>query len=324
MSITIAKSVNFGAGYTGFTNVGYTLVNFDKSIQEARSIAGIVEVITGTGIFGGNITFPDNWSGFIVWDTGDTPPAVPATASENFDSRLYQISSSAPSVGITNSTSIAKSVNFGGVKTGLSTVGYTLQNSDKSIAQGRTTSGITEISAGTGIYGGDISFSANFSGFILWDTGDSSPYYAIENFDTRSYEASNAPQTSTFTYTYFPGTSIGMVRNLCGDVGPQFALADDEINAFFQLTNTDLFMTAAVACRRIAASQVSISIIRKAGNFSQDMTSIFTNLMDLANAWEEMAENVPCDAQAEVIYTDFNYNQLLTDKVHRGEPFDTF
>lgn len=126
------------------------------------------------------------------------------------------------------------------------------------------------------------------------------------------------------TYTYSPSTNIGMVRNLIGDVGPTFALADEEIAAMFTLTNQDFFMTASVACTRLAASQVSLSIIRKAGNFMQDMTSIATNLMKLADKYEEMASNVPCDAQAEVIATDFNYNQLLTDKVHRGEPFDSY
>jgi hypothetical protein len=115
-----------------------------------------------------------------------------------------------------------------------------------------------------------------------------------------------------------------MVRNLVGDVGPTFALADEEINAMHSLTHQDYFMTASIACTRMAASQVALSIIRKAGNFMQDMTSIATNLMKLADKYQTMSENVPCDAQAEVIATDFNYNQLLTDKVHRGEPFDTF
>lgn len=222
------------------------------------------------------------------------------------------------------SITIAKSVNFGPIKTTLSTVGFTLMNSDKSINQGRTTAGISEISAGTGIYGGNITFPSNFTGYILWDTGDSSPYYAIENFDTRSYQVSNSPQNSQFTYSYFPTTPVGMVRNLIGDVGPVFALSDDEITGLLTMTIGDFFMAASLACLRIAASQISLSIIRKAGNYMQDMTSIATNYMALADKYEEISSNVPADAQAEVIYTDFNYNQLLTDKVHRGEPFDNF
>lgn len=128
----------------------------------------------------------------------------------------------------------------------------------------------------------------------------------------------------SFTYSYFPATSIGMVRNLIGDVGPSYALADEEISSMLSLTNQDIFMTASVACTRLSASQISLSIIRKAGNFMQDMTSLATNYLKLADKYEEMANNIPADAQAEVIATDFNYNQLLTDKVHRGEPFDSY
>lgn len=129
-----------------------------------------------------------------------------------------------------------------------------------------------------------------------------------------------------FTYTYIPGTNVFMVRNLCGDVGVNniWALADEEINAFITATNGDFFQAAGIACRRLAASQIALSIIRKAGNFMQDMTSIATNLMNLAKSYDDLASNIPADAQVEVIYTDFNYNQLLSDKVHRGEPFDTF
>lgn len=123
---------------------------------------------------------------------------------------------------------------------------------------------------------------------------------------------------------YDPNSNIGKVRNLTGDVGPVFALEDTEITGLLNMVNTDFFQAAALACRRLAASQFKLSIIRKAGNYMQDMSSLAKNLMDLAKSYDELARSVPCDAQAEVIATDFNYNQLLTDKVHRGEPFDNF
>lgn len=221
------------------------------------------------------------------------------------------------------SFSLSKSVNFGASQSGLSTIGYTLINPDGSVQQSRTTSGITELSSGTGVYGGVISFPDSWSGFILWDTGTDTPYYASENFDYRSYNSiSFVGQVPT--YTYIPTSSTGMIRNLIGDVGPIFALSDAEISGFLSMTSGDFFMAASLACARLAASQIALSIIRKAGNFMQDMTSLATNYMKLSDRWAEMANNIPCDAQAEVIYTDFNYNQLLTDKTHRGEPFDSF
>lgn len=216
---------------------------------------------------------------------------------------------------------VAKSVNFGPLKTGLLTVGYQLINYDGSVQQGRTTTGIIEISAGTGIYGGDVTFPDGWSGFILWDSGDASPYYANDNFDVRSYQ--NLQGTGTVAnYTYNPFSAVGMIRLLTGDVGPVFALSDQEIQVLLNMTSNDFFMTASVACLRLAASQMSLAIIRKAGNFMEDKTSIATNLMKLSEKYEDIANSVPADAQAEVIYTDFNYNQLLTDRVHRGEPFD--
>lgn len=84
--------------------------------------------------------------------------------------------------------SIAKSVNFGSTKTGLATVGYAYKNPDGSIKQARTIVGITEVASGQGIYGGVLTFEVGWSGFIIWDTGDSDVYYAVENFDYRQFQ----------------------------------------------------------------------------------------------------------------------------------------
>lgn len=121
---------------------------------------------------------------------------------------------------------------------------------------------------------------------------------------------------------YDPTTPIGMVRNLIGDVGAVFALQDSEISSFLVMTTNDFFMAASLACARIAASQIAVSVIRKAGNYSEDMSSIATGYMKLSDKYEEISNNIPADAQAEVISTDFNYNQMLTDYVHRGQAFD--
>lgn len=85
---------------------------------------------------------------------------------------------------------ITKSVNFGPLKTGLNTIGFTLLNPNGSVSQARSTSGITELSAGTGIYGGLLNLPVGGSLVILWDTGDSNIYYAADNYDSRSYQGS--------------------------------------------------------------------------------------------------------------------------------------
>lgn len=85
---------------------------------------------------------------------------------------------------------IAKSVDFGVIKGSLSTVGYVLKNADGSVKQARTTVGVTEMVAGKGIYTAVVTFDVGFSGFILWDSGDAGAYYAIEEFDGRTYQGS--------------------------------------------------------------------------------------------------------------------------------------
>ena len=65
------------------------------------------------------------------------------------------------------------SVNFGPAYTGLSTVGYKLDGA------ARTTAGVSELAAGTGMYGATI--SDTYAGRVLWDTGGGSPVYAVDD-----------------------------------------------------------------------------------------------------------------------------------------------
>lgn len=72
-----------------------------------------------------------------------------------------------------------KSVNF--ATSGLTTVGYQLLNPDKTVKQARTITGVSEIGI-TGIYCCQITFDDAWAGVILWDTGEASPTYAIEDY----------------------------------------------------------------------------------------------------------------------------------------------
>ena len=86
---------------------------------------------------------------------------------------------------------ILRSVNFGFDYSGLTTVGYTLINSDGSTYQSRTTSGVFEVQIDSGIYGVDINFDDPVNLIILWDDGQDEPLYAseeiyINNTDTTS------------------------------------------------------------------------------------------------------------------------------------------
>ena len=83
------------------------------------------------------------------------------------------------------SLQLSRTVNFGGRKSGLATVGYALYDAENNLTRARTTDGITEIGS-VGIYQALIEIDDLFIGTVLWDTGDASILYASENVDYRN------------------------------------------------------------------------------------------------------------------------------------------
>lgn len=79
--------------------------------------------------------------------------------------------------------SILKIVNFGSAKTGLSTVGYTVYDSNRNIVSARSTSGVGEIGA-TGIYSAVIGIPDE-DAMVIWDTGEATPRYATEDYQSQ-------------------------------------------------------------------------------------------------------------------------------------------
>lgn len=70
-------------------------------------------------------------------------------------------------------------VNFGSLKTGLTTVGYQLLTSTGANQGSRITAGVFEI--GGGSYAAVVTLPADtFVGAIKWDSGEGSPLYAVE------------------------------------------------------------------------------------------------------------------------------------------------
>mgnify|MGYP003646124094 CR=1 FL=1 len=82
-----------------------------------------------------------------------------------------------------NFVRLVKTVNFGSGKASLSNVGFRLMNLDGSISGSRSTSTVGEVLVGAGIYSASIYFTNTFSGSILWDTGESTPSYASEDYN---------------------------------------------------------------------------------------------------------------------------------------------
>jgi hypothetical protein len=209
------------------------------------------------------------------------------------------------------------SVNFGAGSTGLSTVGYTLYNASGSVKQSRTTTGVSELTAGSGIYSVSITFDYNWKGSIVWDTGEASPLYSVEDYNDE-VELTGSGVSGTFSYNV--NTAIGKVRLLIGDTVVSTALlVDEEISAILTLASNDTYAAAALCLMRIAANKGLLAKKKSAGNYSEDLTYIAKEMRESAKMYQEMSNGVPAEAQAEVILTDFNYREIVVNKSLRGE-----
>lgn len=73
MPVTQCRNANFGkrrSNATGSSGVGYTLLDVTGTIVEPRTVSGVSQLMSGTGMYQAEITFPDNYCGSILWDTG--------------------------------------------------------------------------------------------------------------------------------------------------------------------------------------------------------------------------------------------------------------
>lgn len=121
-------------------------------------------------------------------------------------------------------------------------------------------------------------------------------------------------------FTYNLSTNVGKVRNLVHDVTESTAIfSDDEITSILNLHDGDIFMAASTACLKIAMSKALTAKMRRAGDYWEDDREVMKHYREMSKVYREASENVPADADVEVVYTDFNYNQILQNKSLRNE-----
>ena len=100
------------------------------------------------------------------------------------------------------------------------------------------------------------------------------------------------------TFTYVPGTPIGLVRLLCTDRDPDNEIfSDEEIAVFLDLNEQDVRLAAADALDQIAASQ---ALILK----YIEVNGLKTNGQAVANALHQQAESLRSRAAAEAAEDD--------------------
>lgn len=104
-------------------------------------------------------------------------------------------------------------VNFGAGQTG-KTVGYTLKNGDGTTFQARTTTGVSELQAGSGQYKVEIAstvFTAFFDGYVLWDVAGAAPYASEDIFVSDRLDAAVSTR-STYAGADTAGTGTLLSR----------------------------------------------------------------------------------------------------------------
>lgn len=127
----------------------------------------------------------------------------------------------------------------------------------------------------------------------------------------------------SFTYDLSLSSNVHKIRNLIDDTDESsYQLEDEEITSLLSIYSNDLFATAALCLRRIAASKALVARRRKAGDYEEDYRDIVKGLLDGAKAFEEMAQSTPAENVSQEILTDFNYRDIVRNKALRDEELD--
>lgn len=86
MPLQQLKTVNFGKSRSGISgSVGYALFNTDGSVNSARTNTGVYELTASSGMYAAFVSFPDDFRGSIVWDSGETPVSRLVFATEQYN-----------------------------------------------------------------------------------------------------------------------------------------------------------------------------------------------------------------------------------------------
>jgi hypothetical protein len=133
-----------------------------------------------------------------------------------------------------------RNVNFGmsySNLTGSLGVGYTLLDFSGVTSTPRTFSGVYQLLSGSGLYAAYISFSDDFRGQILWDTGTilSSTIYATEQYN---YEENNPKIDNIYTSI---NTITSSIQFLVDAEGGRWKIVSNQM-IFYRSDNTTEIM----------------------------------------------------------------------------------
>ena len=125
------------------------------------------------------------------------------------------------------------------------------------------------------------------------------------------------------SFTFDTSTTIGKLRAMIGDTdSSSYDFSDEELNVFLAQCGNDLTATAAMACRAGAAKYAKKAVSKTAGNYSENKAQIYKAYLEMAERFESLSTSAPTEAQSEEILNDFQYRNVVENRVLREESLD--
>ena len=188
-----------------------TSIGTDATVQLSSTVTGAVTTTVTWSLVSGSGSVDSN--GLYTAPSSATTAVVRATST--VDTARY----SQCTITVTATRVVEAVAPYGTAYTGQS-IGYTVYNADGTVAQARTTSGVIEITGGTGIYVVGYAAAQSFAGLIVWDapTGLDPYVQEIEPYISGTTRVIVAVAPYGVLYT---GQSIGYtIRNTDGTTTP--------------------------------------------------------------------------------------------------------
>lgn len=220
------------------------------------------------------------------------------------------------------SLSLPKVCNMGSSQIGLEgIIGVTLLNPDGTIHTARTTVGIYEIDNNSGCYGANIEFPDGWKGSLLWDTGESDPVYAVEEYNIRATLGNETVSLSSATETQIDNIETD-TNEIQGKLPTNYIMGssvvtdkDDEIDTIMAKTDN---LPTDPADQSLIESAISTSeeTLRGAASINVTLESLSTQLdgvqtdLDNPNQYKANVSGIPTNP---LLTTDARIDTIAGD-----------
>ena len=123
------------------------------------------------------------------------------------------------------------------------------------------------------------------------------------------------------TFTYDVSDNTGKLRLAIADIDLTTTtglrntwtvlFTDEELAVFLSDASSSIYLAASYALNSIAASRSLLAKVKRLGDFSEDLSKIADSLRAQAKNYSDIAVNTPAGGAAEVVYTDFNFRDII-------------